>query len=336
LEQAVACGREILADTNIPPEVRVVVVSDVGVLIRDRFGLTADRIDIDGAVQYARDALENSDLINSRAQYSSNLGAALSDRYDAFSDADDLAEAIDLLKAAVDDTDLADPGRPVRLLNLATALARRFEVMNERGDIDLAILDMTQVVQSTQPDDPRLSLRLSNLSRMFLIRSSCGQDEDERRNDADLAVVRAQQALNVADSATRSSGRIEEQAAAALAHRYSITPNPSDINAVISLLEDAIVADACPVAVQLSRRLQLARALLQRHSLLQTPSDLDRAEGEVMAVLDSPSASTEARRLSGEFMAFIADRRLEHPADPGEYAAALAAKRRASEILGHT
>lgn len=331
LVSAIACGREVLADLSLGSEIRVVVSANLCVAFTNQFDLTRDRHDIDEAVQYGRAALVGSNSVGLGARFSSNLAAALNDRYDAYAEPKDLVEAIKLLHDAVEHTDASDPNRPVRLMNLATALARRFDATNQPEDINTAITDMTMVVDSTAADDPRLAHRLSNLARMYLMRSLHGSVERDISSDADSAVAWAQQALAVADSVARSNGRIEQQAAAALTHRYSITADREDIDAAIDLLKAAIAAPVSPVATRLDRRVELARALLQRYSALNLQSDLDRAEHEVAAVADDPSASPDLRSTCGEFMTYIADRRLEAPAGPDSYAAALAATRRAMD-----
>lgn len=336
LASAITCGRDVLSDPALASEIRVVVSANLCLAFTDQFGLTRDRHDIDEAVQYGRTALASSGSIGLGARFSSNLAAALNDRYDVYADPQDLVEAIKLLNDAVERTDASDPNRPVRLMNLATALARRFDATNQPADINTAITDMTLVVDSTAVDDPRLAHRLSNLARMYLMRSVHGNVDRDISQDADSAVSWAQQALAVADPVARSNGRIEEQAAATLTHRYSITADLRDIDAAIASLEAAIAAPVSPAATRLARRVKLAHALLHRYSGLHLQSDLDRAEQEVAAVADDTSAPPDLRSTCGELMTYVADRRLEAPAGPGGYAAALAATRRAMEARRDT
>ncbi|WBB78084.1 CHAT domain-containing protein [Micromonospora sp. WMMD882] len=137
--------------------------SNLSVALRQRYGATRRRDDLDRAVAAAAEAVGVAEGHPDRARYLSNLALALAGRHEVTGNVDDLDRAV---AAAAEAVGVAEghPDRARYLSNLAVALAGRHEVTGNVDDLDRAVAAAAEAARTTPHDHPDRADRLATLA----------------------------------------------------------------------------------------------------------------------------------------------------------------------------
>jgi len=169
LDERIALGRDLIEAATGDPARRSQLpgmLSDLAEALRERFGRTGVRADLEEAIEVARKAVSATPPTD-RSGYArrlSSLGDALRALFELTRDPRDLDEAITFKRRAAEATPTTHPAYATRLSTLALALRTRFGVTRNRTDLNEAIDVGRQAAGAATADHPSLPAILSDLS----------------------------------------------------------------------------------------------------------------------------------------------------------------------------
>lgn len=163
LDQAIAAGEQVLADTPVDSIDRASVLSAVGSALRERFTVGAERTDIVRAVLLLREANTQPYLRwSDRLAYQNNLAGALYALNGLEQRGEHLEEAVDLARQALVGTAPNDPHLAARYVNLSHLLLSQWHSTADRTRLQEAVRLSQECLGKLRPLDPtRLGAHLT-------------------------------------------------------------------------------------------------------------------------------------------------------------------------------
>jgi len=164
IDMAISFAQISLRYEHHKPEITNRLLSNLGALLGSRYERTREIIDLEEAIQVARQAVASTPEDHSNlASYLNNLGNWLGSRYERTRDMTDLEEAIQIARQAVastpeDHSDLAGP-----LNNLGNWLGSRYEQTGDMTDLEEAIQVARRAIASIPEDHSNLATCLNSL-----------------------------------------------------------------------------------------------------------------------------------------------------------------------------
>ena len=166
LNEAIAAWNRILKHPDLATATltfRLIVLNDGGGAYFRRYWVTGHLEDLNQAVQFLQQALDQTPInLSDRPSRCSNLGAILITRYRRTGDIADLEQSIQLCETAVHQTSEGSPDLPARLTNLGHGLSARYRLTGRQEDLEQSLSAYEEAVDKTPPDNPGLPSHLSN------------------------------------------------------------------------------------------------------------------------------------------------------------------------------
>ncbi|MGW6742892.1 CHAT domain-containing protein [Streptomyces sp. NPDC055025] len=279
---------------------RGLMVSNLGLALRDRFRRTGDLSDLDQAIVIGQEAARAAPTdYPRRALILSNLGLALRDRFRRTGDLPDLDQAIDHLQAAVQATPTDPTDRAGHLNTLGLALRERFGRTGDLPDLDQAIDHLQAAVQATPTDPTDPTDRADYLNNLGLTL----EDRFKRTgdlSDLDQVIDRLQAAVRVAPTDYPDRVTILSNLGLALQHRFRRIGDLPDLDQAIDHLQTAVRVAPTDHPDRADYLNPLGLALADRFERTGNLPDLDQAIDRLQTAVQATSTDhpDRARKLS--------------------------------------
>jgi tetratricopeptide (TPR) repeat protein len=237
LDRSVTIVRRAL--TTVPPvRDRRVALSNLGVLLVNRFQHTGTRDDIDESIQVLREAARTpaSDP-RTEAQSLTNLSLALQTRFEVTGASVDLVDAVTAARQATRVGGVDDADRPLLFNNLALVLSGQFRNTDDIDRLDEAVAAARRAAALVPPEHSERPLILNNLSAALRARYErpYGTRDAENAVEADLdeAVRVAREAVRATPAGRAKRSRLLGGLLLALRARYRRTGDSADLDEAI-------------------------------------------------------------------------------------------------------
>jgi hypothetical protein len=244
------------------------VLTNLALVLRDRYLISGDAHVLEDAVGFAERACTSSDAAGPPIMF----GDLLSLRYLVTGIVDDLDRAVALLDGALAQLPDGEPERPRAMVDLAVARSERHVVLGDPADLDTAVRlieDARALLPATAPDLPSADAQLAvMLYRRF---ESAG-----RLDDLDRAADLLTDALAQAPGDEAATPTWQANLAAVLIQRSRRTGSPDDLDRAIDIFVE-LIAEAATSTDRYAMLNNLGNALRDRAGRVPGRTDLDRA-----------------------------------------------------------
>jgi tetratricopeptide (TPR) repeat protein len=276
LEAAIDVGQEATEEAADNDPVLPAMHFQVGALLASRFGRSARRGDIDGAVANLRRALDLSGEDSpERARYLSVYGGCLRARFDSSGDPADLDAAASACEEAVGAAD--DAAQPACLPALADVLIRRFDVHGHAADLEAAVDAFRQAAGALPAGSFTRATCLSGLG--VALRARYGLTR--RPDDLNEAIITARQCVAESPAAHPDLGNFLGNLASSLMIRATLVNTPEDLEEAVAMGRLAVESAPAGHPFRGALLTNLSGALRTRHE--QQPGGGDLAEAIALA-----------------------------------------------------
>ncbi|KAF2469216.1 uncharacterized protein BDR25DRAFT_264442 [Lindgomyces ingoldianus] len=339
LDAAISRAEEALASTPLSHSDRAMYlamyISNLGVLLSDRYQRRGNADDLDAAISKADEALASTPLNHSdRAMYLHNLGKGLAFRYERTGNAGDLDTAISKAEEALESTPLTHSNRAMHLNNLGSWLAARYTRTGNADDLDAAISKAEEAVASMPLNSSRRVMYLHNLGNRLYNRYTSSGNAD----DLDAAISKAEEAVAFTPLNHFDRGMRLNSLGNSLAARYQRTGNADDLDTAISKAEEAVASTPLGHSNRAMYLSNLGIKVFDRFKRTGNADDLEAAVSKTEEALTSTPLSYPGRAMYLSNLAVILSDRYQRRgnADNLDVAISKAEEALASTPLTHS
>ncbi|KAE8168526.1 CHAT domain-containing protein [Aspergillus tamarii] len=237
LQAATQNGERALDLTPAGHPDRLMYLGNVGVCYERQFDRLQRPVDIERAVDCAREAVTLSDNATDSVPYLTNLSNSLASRFLLREDPQDLTHAIAHAKEAIRLTPPEHPRYSELLHNLSLHLEDRFRRYRDVADLDKAIKLQENAIAAGDIDDPRLVTYRDQLGVLLCLRYDLNDDISILENAIELA----QEVLHsTCNEIGPDRAQYLSHMAACMGRRFERTGNVADLERAIHIEEQAI------------------------------------------------------------------------------------------------
>jgi tetratricopeptide (TPR) repeat protein len=273
---------------------QLIALNDSGGAYFRRYWVSGDLEDLNQAVQYLRQRLEQTPSDSGdRPGCLSNLGAILSTRFNQTGNLADLEESIQLCDAAVQQTSPGSPELPSRLTNLGHGLSTRYRMTGNLQDLERSLTVYENAVNQTPSDAPSLASYLNNwgtaLEDYYFYTGQLVQLEQALRAYLEAVHVTPPQSPSLPIYLNNLGNGLRTY--------YLQTKQLDVLNDAIACCEQAVTATAPNSPDQPGYLTNLGNALRNRYGHTGNLEDLDRAIEAYQSSVEKTSGNSTYRAM---------------------------------------